>query len=88
MKRFFSKITGIIKIKKEIKTQLKLMTMLIPCVNLCVRYSIFKGFCFYNNSDLVAMLTYDEIINIAGLGKPCFDLLIYCLCIKNSIDKY
>lgn len=88
MKKLFSKINGIIKIKKEIKAQLNLMTIRIPCINLSVRHIIFRGFCFYNNSDLVAFFTYDEIINTAKLGKPCFDLLIYCLCIKNSIDKY
>lgn len=88
MKSFFSKIIGIIRIKKEIKAQLNLMTICIPCVNLSVKYIISKGFCFYNNSDLVASFTYGEIIDTAKLGKPCFDLLIYCLCIKNSIDKY
>lgn len=88
MKKFFSKIKEIVRIKKEIKAQLDLMTMVFPCVNLWVKYSVFKGFCFYNNSDLIALLTYDEVIGTAKLGKPYFNLFIYCLCIKNSIDKY
>ncbi|MGN1328753.1 MAG: hypothetical protein ACI4V4_03535 [Eubacterium sp.] len=88
MKKLLSKIIGAVKLKKEIKAQIDLMTSSIPCVNLSVRYNIFKGFYFYNNSDLVALFTYDEIIDATKLGKPCFDLLIYCLCIKNSIDKY
>lgn len=88
MKKFLLKVKGILKLKKEIKIQISLLTYSVPCVNLSMRYSFKKGFIFYNNSDIVAIFTYEELITAAKLGKPFFNLLIYCLCVKNSIDNY
>ncbi|MDD6727657.1 MAG: hypothetical protein PUE08_00340 [Eubacteriales bacterium] len=88
MKAIIFKIKAVIILKKELKKQIKVLTNSLPCVNLSMKYSMLKGFMFYNNSDFIGSFTYEEMMCIAFWGKSYFNLLIYCLCIKNSIDNY
>lgn len=88
MKKILCKIIRAFKLKKEITCQLALLTRALPCVNLSLHVSIGGDFTFFNNSDIIAIFTYDETVCLACMGKPFFNLIIYCLCVKNSIDNY
>lgn len=88
MKKAFKKIKKSIKIHRLIKSSAKNLTYYIPCVNISVQCRLFYGYAFYNNNDLVGILSYCEIEELLEYGNKFFNIILYCLCIKYSIENY
>lgn len=86
MKKIIKTAVRNFRILKQVKSEILWLTENIPCVNLSV--SGIKALKFYNNSDLIAVLTYDELENLLFLGSDFFRCAIYSLCKKYSIDNY
>ncbi len=83
-----NRIKKIIKINLEIKKEIRVLTYCLPCVNISVKHRLLKGYAFYNNSDFVGIFSYREIEELLEYGNKFFDIILYCLCIKYSIDNY
>ncbi|MGN0522461.1 MAG: hypothetical protein ACI4IQ_07475 [Eubacterium sp.] len=88
MRKAVLKIKRIIKIKKAVKREIHKLTYCLPCVNISVRPKLFYGYAFYNNCDLIAVMKFREIEELLEYGNKFFDIILYCLCIKYSIDNY
>lgn len=88
MKKALRELRQKIRTIKSVKAQAKRLTSSLPCVNLFVKAGIRGNIKIYNNDDLIAQLSADEAGNMLSLGEYFFSLLLYSLCLKNSIEKY
>lgn len=91
MKKLLNKIKMIISIfvlKAEIKKLSAVITQNTDCVNINVKLRRLGKFYIYNNNDLVAVLSINDILMLLNLGKLFFCTVIYIFCIKYSIEKY
>lgn len=84
IKRYFSYV----RLIKKLRQLARIMTVSLPCVNLSIIKCVGKRARLLNNDDIIAELDYDELVNLASLGGYFCALVIYCLCIKYSIEKY
>lgn len=87
MKNFIKKLLFYIKLKRKIKKEFEMITECLDFVNLSLKPHFMKGFEIYNNDDLLAYLSVEEIKDILVLGTQFFCVLVYCLCVKYSIEK-
>ncbi|MDD6659530.1 MAG: hypothetical protein PUE60_05605 [Eubacteriales bacterium] len=87
MKTFIKNLLLYLKIKRILKKEFELMTQSLDFVNLDLKPHFMKGYEIYNNSDLLASLSVEEINGILVLGIQFFRSLLYSLCIKYSIEK-
>ncbi len=87
MKTFIKKLLFYIKLRRKLKKEFEIMTEHLDFVNLSLKSHFMKGFEIYNNDDLLAYLSVDEIRDILVLGTQFFCVFLYCLCVKYSIEK-
>ena len=87
MKNFLKKLLVYLKLKRKMKKEFEILTESLDFVNLSLKSHFMKGYEIYNNDDLIAFLDFNEMLGLSVLGVQFFCSLVYCLCVKYSIEK-
>jgi hypothetical protein len=64
------------------------LTSAADCVNLSMCLNGLRGVCYYNNSDLIAVVGWDELGELTAYGDGFYAAVVYSLCVKYSINYY
>lgn len=72
---------------KKIKKVSSFLTASLDCFNIFVRAGL-KGVKLYNNTDIIAELSWSELDSMLNLGDLFSMIAVYTLCEKYSINYF